>query len=207
MQINEIFFSLQGEGQNVGLPTIFVRTTGCNLRCRYCDTTYAYHEGDEMTPADVVAAIQQWRCPRICITGGEPLQQEDLPELVDVLLAHGYAVEVETNGSRDIEWLTSLDISVSMDAKCPSSGMDHAMHLDNLALLRPRDQLKFVIGSREDYDYARDVLERYAPECRVVMQPVWKSDIALADWIVRDEIDVRFSMQLHKILWGDRKGT
>ncbi len=206
MQINEIFFSLQGEGQNVGLPTIFVRTAGCNLRCRYCDTTYAYHEGDEMTPAGVVAAIQRWSCPRICITGGEPLQQDGLLELVDVLLAHGYAVEVETNGSRDISWLTTKEVSVSMDIKCPSSGMHTEMEMDNLALLRSRDQLKFVIGTREDYDYARDVLERYAPECRVVMQPVWGSSIALADWILRDEIDVRFSLQLHKILWGNRKG-
>jgi len=206
MRITELFFSLQGEGKNAGLPTIFVRTTGCNLRCSYCDTTYAYEDGESMEIPDIVAAMHQWSCHRVCLTGGEPLLQEELAELVDVLLTKGYTVEVETNGSQDISWLTKKAISASMDIKCPSSGMHMEMNMDNIGLLRPRDQLKFVIGTREDYDYARGIINRYTPRGQVVMQPVWKSEVALADWIIREEIDVRLSIQLHKILWGDRKG-
>ncbi len=207
MNINEIFYSLQGEGHNVGLPTVFVRTASCNLRCSYCDTTYAYTEGETMEPPEVVEAVQQWRCHRTCITGGEPLLQEELPELIDTLLAESYDIEVETNGSRDIGWLTRRDVTVSIDIKCPSSGMQAEMRMDNLSLLQPRDQLKFVIGTREDYDYAREVITRYSPDCQVVMQPVWGSTVPLADWIIQDEIDVRLSIQLHKILWGDRRGV
>ncbi|MFO8132538.1 MAG: radical SAM protein [Thermoplasmatota archaeon] len=206
MQITELFFSLQGEGKNTGLPTIFVRTTGCNLRCSYCDTTYAYQGGEHMETPAVIDAMRRWRCRRACITGGEPLLQEELPGLVDGLLADGYAIEVETNGSQDIAWLTRRPVTISMDIKCPSSGMHAEMRMENLAALRPRDQLKFVIGSREDYDYARSIVREYEPSCPVVMQPVWKSNVALADWIVQDEIDVRLCLQLHKILWGDRKG-
>ncbi len=207
MQITELFFSLQGEGKNAGLPTVFVRTTGCNLRCSYCDTAYAYSEGTEMDVPEVIETMQRWRCRRACITGGEPLLQEDMPGLTDALLADGYAIEVETNGSQGVAWLTRRDVTVSLDIKCPSSGMQDEMRMDNLAVLRPRDQLKFVIGTREDYDHACSVIERYAPACQVVMQPVWQSHVELADWIVQDEIDVRLSLQLHKILWGDRKGV
>lgn len=207
MQINEIFYSLQGEGKNVGLPTIFVRTAGCNLRCSYCDTTYAYGQGEPMQVPKIIEVMRRWSCWRVCITGGEPLLQEELPQLVDALLADGYGVEVETNGSRDVAWLIGRDVTVSLDVKCPSSGMSKEMCRDNIGLLRPRDQLKFVIGTEEDYRYARDILDRYAPGCEVVMQPVWESGVALADWIVRDEIEVRLSVQLHKILWGSRRGV
>ena len=206
MQITELFFSLQGEGKNVGLPTIFVRTTGCNLCCSYCDTTYAYEDGKYMDIPDIITVIQQWSCHRVCITGGEPLLQEELPELVEALLAESYAIEVETNGSQDIVWLTENDVSLSMDIKCPSSSMQTEMNMDNIGRLRPQDQLKFIIDNQEDYDYALSIINRYTPRCEVVMQPVWGSNVPLADWIIRDEIDVRFSMQLHKIMWGDRKG-
>lgn len=208
MKINEIFHSIQGEGKNIGLPTIFVRTTGCNLRCTYCDTTYAYYEGKEMGLQDIIAEIKRWHCKRICITGGEPLLHEDITGLVDILISKGYEISIETNGSIEISDMVERDVTVSMDMKCPSSGMHDKMREENIGLLRKRDELKFVLGNREDYKYAVDTIKKHEPVCSIVMQPSWgKLDAAkLAEWILDDGIDVRLSFQLHKILWGDRKG-
>jgi len=211
MKINEIFYSLQGEGTLAGLPTVFVRTTGCNLRCSYCDTTYAYQEGREMSPAVIAAHTGRWPCPRVCLTGGEPLLQEDVGEVLDLLMEAGREVSVETNGSLDVTPLTERAVIAVMDVKCPASGMHGQMRRENLPLLRPSDCLKFVIACREDYEYARGVLERHAPACPVVMQPVWEQGLPLARemaaWILRDGLEVRLSLQLHKLLWGDRKGV
>jgi len=208
MKINEIFHSIQGEGKNVGLPTIFVRTTGCNLRCRYCDTTYAYYEGKEMELQDIMKEMKKWNCRRICLTGGEPLLQPEMPELVDMLIYDGYEINIETNGSIDISDMTERDITVSMDMKCPSSGMNDRMMEGNIKLLRDRDELKFVIENREDYGYAIDIIKKYKPACGIVMQPSWGELDAgkLAEWMLDDDIDARLSFQLHKILWDNRKG-
>jgi len=208
MKINEIFHSIQGEGKNIGLPTIFVRTTGCNLRCTYCDTTYAYYEGEEMNLHDIIEKIKRWNCRRICLTGGEPLLQEEMPEFVDMLVQYKYDINIETNGSMDISDIVKKDVVISMDMKCPSSGMHDKMREENIGLLRKRDELKFVLGNREDYKYAVDTIKKHEPVCSIVMQPSWgKLDAAkLAEWILDDGIDVRLSFQLHKILWGDRKG-
>ena len=208
MKINEIFHSIQGEGKNVGLPTIFVRTTGCNLRCRYCDTTYAYYEGEEMELQDIMKEIRKWDCKRICLTGGEPLLQEEMTEFADMLISGGYTINIETNGSIDISDMTERDITVSMDIKCPSSEMDDRMRMENIGLMRERDELKFVIGGRNDYEYATDIIKKYKPVCSIAMQPAWDEMDArkLAEWMLGDSIDARLSFQLHKILWGNRKG-
>ena len=205
--VNEIFYSIQGEGNDAGLPTIFIRLTGCNLRCSYCDTQYAFYEGEEMGINDILAKIKKWRCKRICITGGEPLLQERIYELIDVLLENNYDVSVETNGSLSIERLIGKNIVIKMDIKLPSSGMHKKMVLENIKLLRSKDELKFVIGCREDYEYAKNILQEYKPRCHIIMQPVWgKMDATkLAEWILEDSIDARLSLQLHKILWGEER--
>jgi 7-carboxy-7-deazaguanine synthase len=207
MLINEIFFSLQGEGPDVGLPTIFVRTTGCNLRCGYCDTSYAYHDGQEMTIDKILQHMGLWRCQRVCLTGGEPLLQEDLPVLLDVLQEDGYYVSVETNGSLDITPLMERAVTACVDWKCPSSGMHQHMRPANIDLLRARDVLKFIIADRQDYEYAMRVMKKHDLVCHVIMQPVWGQAPELAGWIVADALEVRLSLQLHKLLWGNRKGV
>ncbi len=208
MKINEIFYSIQGEGRNAGLPTIFVRATGCNLRCSYCDTKYAYYDGEDMELHEIMERIKKWKCKRVCLTGGEPLLQEDMPEFVDMLLNNEYEINIETNGSMDISEMAKRDAVISMDMKCPSSGMHNEMKEGNIQILRKRDELKFIIGGREDYEYAKNLIKKHKPACEVVMQPVWEKMDAreLAGWILEDGIDARLSIQIHKILWGNRKG-
>ncbi|MEA2054441.1 MAG: radical SAM protein [Candidatus Thermoplasmatota archaeon] len=206
MKINEIFYSIQGEGRNVGLPTIFVRTTGCNLRCPYCDTAYAYYEGEEISLQEILKKIKKWDCKRICLTGGEPLLQDELPELIDMLLSEGYKISIETNGSIDISEIAKKDVIISMDIKCPSSGMYKKMNVDNISLLRSHDELKFIIGDMEDYRYAKEMIKKHVPGCEVIMQPVWGKAKKLAEWILEDGLNVRLSIQIHKILWGNGKG-
>ncbi|RLF47396.1 MAG: hypothetical protein DRN29_02575 [Thermoplasmata archaeon] len=206
--VNEIFYSVQGEGVDTGLPTIFIRLTGCNLRCSYCDTKYAYYEGEELEAENILKRIKEWKCRRICITGGEPLLQENVYDLIDLLLKEKYEISVETNGSIDISKLVGRNVIIKMDIKLPSSGMHDKMKMDNINLLRSHDELKFVIENREDYDYAKKLIEKYRPSCHIIMQPVWKKMEAskLAEWILEDGIDARLSVQLHKILWGEKRG-
>jgi len=203
LKINEIFYSLQGEGSDVGLPTIFIRFTGCNLRCKYCDTEYAFYEGKDMEIEEIYGEIKKWNCNRICITGGEPLLQSGIYKLVDFLIRKNYEISVETNGSIDIERLSKKNVKIKMDFKLPSSQMHEKMIAKNIDLLRNRDELKFIIWNRDDYEYAKKIIDEYKPSCQIIMQPVWKSKIKLADWILEDMIDVRYSMQIHKILWGE----
>ena len=209
MKINEIFYSMQGEGSWVGLPNIFIRTTGCNLRCSFCDTTYAYIHGVEMDVKEVVDEIQKYPCNYVCITGGEPLLQEETVELLDVLLQKKYVVCVETNGSIDIEKLVGKKLlMISLDIKCPSSNMHEKMNFDNLSQLSCNDQLKFVIQNRVDYEYAKKIMKKYKPRCIIFFQPVWGTDLQkLSSWILHDGLNVRIGLQLHKILWGDTKGV
>ncbi len=205
--VNEIFCSIQGEGVDTGLPTIFIRLTGCNLRCSYCDTKYAYYEGEELAAKDILEKIKEWKCRRICITGGEPLLQENVYDLIDLLLKEKYEISVETNGSIDISKLAERNVVIKMDIKLPSSGMHDKMEMNNINLLRSQDELKFVIGDREDYNCAKKIIEKYRPRCHIIMQPVWRKLAAakLAEWILEDGVDARLSVQLHKILWGEKK--
>lgn len=208
IKINEIFHSIQGEGIDAGKPAIFIRLTGCNLRCSYCDTTYAFHEGKNMSIEEIINEIKKWKCRRVCITGGEPLLQKNVYLLIDVLLEKGYEVSIETNGSMDIKKLVERDIIIKMDYKLPSSKMNEKMREENIRLLRNEDEIKFVIGSRKDYEYALEIMEKYSPQCHIIMQPVWKEMDArnLTEWILEDGIDVILSLQIHKIIWGEERG-
>jgi 7-carboxy-7-deazaguanine synthase len=207
MEINEIFYSLQGEGKWTGLPNIFIRTSGCNLRCSFCDTTYAYNDGKEMSINKILSQISKYPCKYICITGGEPLLQNETLELIDVLLKRNYKICLETNGSINIEKVSKKkSLIISLDIKCPSSNMHEKNYFKNISLLRKDDQLKFVIKDKDDYNYAKKIVNKYKPTCMVFFQPVCGTNPEeLANWITTDGIDVKLGLQLHKIIWGDRR--
>ena len=209
LRITEIFHSLQGESRSAGLPTVFVRLTGCPLRCRYCDTAYAFSGGSTMGVDEILAEVAGHACRRVCVTGGEPLAQKHCRALLTALCDGGYRVSLETSGALDIHGIDPR-VSVVMDLKTPSSGEQARNRMDNLALLRAEDQLKFVIGDREDYEWARDVLagaeldagcERLFSPCHGQLEPR-----QLAEWILRDRLEARLQLQLHKYLWGDVPG-
>jgi len=207
MNISEVFFSLQGEGIDSGLPTAFVRAAGCNLRCRWCDTRYA-SRGRRMTVDEILDAIAKFPTRRVCLTGGEPLHQKETLPLLRALRRKRYSVSIETNGSYDISRFQKL-ATISLDIKCPSSGMADQMHLSNLALLRTTDQAKFVIANRGDYAFAREIVEEenLTRRTNVIFSPVGgRGGQNLARWILRDGLDVRLGLQLHKILWRGERG-
>jgi 7-carboxy-7-deazaguanine synthase len=209
MKINEIFYSLQGEGAWVGLPTVFIRTAGCNLRCTYCDTTYAYDDGKDMNVDEILHSIQSYKCPFVCITGGEPLLQKDLMDILGALVRKHYKICVETNGSKSVKKIVrKKSVIISLDIKCPSSRMQQHMIFTNIALLSKNDQIKFIIKRKEDYEYAKKIINTYKPRCMVFLQPVWGTDPRrLASWILHDGLPVRLGVQLHKIVWGEKKGV
>jgi 7-carboxy-7-deazaguanine synthase len=209
MKINEIFYSIQGEGIQIGIPTVFIRTAGCNLRCKWCDTTYAYVEGEEIECEKLLNHISIFPTKHVCITGGEPLIQEDVINLIDMLISEGYQILFETNGSKTIEGLPKSDsLIISLDIKCPSSEMVDKMYLNNLEMLEPKDQVKFVIGDEKDYEYAKELMKRYHPKCNIIMMPVFGSNIKLlAERILRDNLGVRVLPQLHKLIWGEIRGV
>ena len=208
MKINEIFYSIQGEGKWTGLPNIFIRTTGCNLRCSYCDTKYAYDEGSEKNIKDILKEIKKFPCNNICITGGEPLLQSDILKFLEVLIKKKYSICLETNGSISIEAVTKFPtLLISLDIKCPSSNMNEKMEFKNIELLRPNDQIKVIIKNEVDYNYAKDIITNYKPDCSIFFQPVWgTSPNSLAKWILKDGLKVRLGLQLHKIIWGEKRG-
>jgi 7-carboxy-7-deazaguanine synthase len=208
MKINEIFYSIQGEGKWTGFPNIFIRTTGCNLRCSYCDTKYAYKEGIEKTIQEIINEIKKFNCNKICITGGEPLQQKDINELINHLINYKYNVLVETNGSLKIDTLKEKKkLIISMDIKTPSSKMHNKMCLQNIKILRKKDQIKFIIKNKKDYDFAKKIIQKFKPKCEIFFQPIWKTNSEkLAKWILDDNLKVKFGLQIHKIIWGDKKG-
>ncbi len=204
MNINEIFYSLQGEGKFLGLPTIFIRTSGCNLRCSYCDTTYAYKQGEELSINAICEKIKNYECNTVCLTGGEPLIQNETEMLIEHLINHGYHCSIETNGSKNIEsLLNKQSLCISLDIKCPSSTMQHHMKVDTISLLRKQDQLKFIIGTKKDFTYAKNMIQQYHPTCPVYFQAVWGSSTTqLAEWILQANLTVHLGLQLHKIIWG-----
>lgn len=209
MIITEIFKSIQGESSYAGLPCSFIRTTGCNLRCVWCDTAYAFYGGQKMTIEEILAAIEPHACNLVEITGGEPLLQEEVPELSSQLLRRGHTVLIETGGALDIRVLPAEVIKI-LDVKCPESGMMEQMNWENLHYLAPKDEIKFVINSRKDYDWAVDVMNRYQlyQKNLVLFSPVYQKMPAdqLAEWILGDKLPVRFQIQLHKALWGETPG-
>jgi len=209
MKVCEIFLSIQGEGLDIGLPTVFVRSVGCNLRCAWCDTKYAYEGGAEWSVDSLETRISTYKVKRVCLTGGEPLTQKDTPELVQRLLKSGYEVSVETNGSLPVGSIVALDktgkLRVSLDIKCPSSKMHRKMHFENIAVLRDKDQVKFVLRDMKDYAHARAVLKDHPTRAEVVFQPVWgRSGAKFAEAVLKDGLDARVLVQLHKVLWGAR---
>ncbi len=209
LRVTEIFRSLQGEGRSVGLPTVFVRLTGCPLRCGYCDTSYAFKGGQLLSLDAVVDRVGGFDTRHVVVTGGEPLAQPNSIPLLDRLLEREHEVSLETSGAFDI---LPVDTRVSrvMDLKTPASGEQKRNRLENLALLTPHDQLKFVICDRRDYDWAKRMLDEHAlhGRCELLFSPAFgRLDGAeLAEWILEDGLPVRFQLQLHKILWGDEPG-
>ncbi len=208
-RITEIFYSLQGESRTVGLPTVFVRLTGCPLRCGYCDTEYAFYGGEKMEIDDIVAQVAAYKPRYVCVTGGEPLAQRNCLPLLAALCDLGVEVSLETSGAMDISEVDPRVVRV-MDLKTPGSGEEKRNRYDNIALLEQNDQLKFVICSREDYDWACDKLSQYQlnDRCEVLFSPI-HGELKpgdLADWIVEDNLPVRMQLQLHKYLWGDEQG-
>ncbi len=209
MKINELFYSIQGEGLKTGLPTIFIRTAGCNLRCSYCDTTYSYTKGTEMTVKKILDKIVKYPSKNVCVTGGEPLLQKDFSNLLKRLLQKKFSVSLETNGSVNIrKYSGKQSVMISLDIKCPSSRMQDHMVLDNLSFLSQNDQLKFVIKNNEDYVFAKKIILTYHPKCTIFFQPVWGTKPqTLASWILRDGLKVRLGLQVQKIIWGTKRGV
>ena len=209
LRITEIFFSLQGEASRVGLPTVFVRLTGCPLRCVWCDTEYAFTGGSAMEIADVLAAVGQYPTHQVCVTGGEPLSQKECLPLLTALCDAGYEVSLETSGALDI---APVDPRVSriMDLKAPDSGEAARNRWENLACLTSRDEIKIIVASRADYEWARDAIRQHelGARCPVLLSPAQGriEPRDLADWILADGLPVRFQLQLHKLLWGNMKG-
>lgn len=208
-RITEIFYSLQGETRTVGLPTVFVRLTGCPLRCTFCDTAYAFHGGDKMDIEEIVAKVQSYNPRYVTVTGGEPLAQKSCYPLLTALCDLGVEVSLETSGAIDISQVDHRVICV-MDLKTPGSGEEAKNRYGNIALLKPMDQLKFVICDRNDYDWAVMKLTEYnlVEQCEVLFSPIHGllDPAALADWIIEDNLPVRMQIQMHKYLWNDEPG-
>jgi 7-carboxy-7-deazaguanine synthase len=212
LTVNEIFHSIQGESTHTGRPCVFVRLTACDLRCSWCDTPYAFHEGRKMSVEQVVADVDAYGCPVVEITGGEPLLQQDVYPLMAQLVERGHTVLLETGGHRSIANVPQGVIRI-MDVKCPSSGESEKNCWSNLDVLRPADEVKFVIQDRADYDFARDVTTRHGllDRCTaVLMSPVHGVLAAkdLAAWILADRLPVRLQLQAHKYIWSpDTRGV
>jgi len=213
LKVNEIFYSIQGESSYAGRPSVFVRLTGCNLRCAYCDTRFAYEEGQESEIDHIVGQVASYQCPLVSVTGGEPLLQKETPFLIHALLERDYEVLLETNGSQDIGQIDKRCVKI-LDIKCPSSGEVEKNDLENLLKLTERDEIKFVIGDRKDYEYAKQILDHKESNISkmhtVHFSPVFgeMDPKRLSAWILEDALDVKLHLQLHKIIWGcDLKGV
>lgn len=218
LQVTEIFKSIQGESTLSGTPCVFIRLTGCNLRCVYCDTTYAYEGGDWLSIDDILSKIDDYNCDLVEITGGEPLLQYNVYSLIKALLKTGKLVLIETNGSIDIERAQALKqvqekgskiqgLKIIMDIKCPDSGMSDKINWENLSKLDKNDEVKFVINSRGDYDWSKEIIRKktLADRCHILMSPVYDNLTAgeLSDWIINDNLNVRLNLQIHKYIWGE----
>jgi len=213
MKVCEIFTSIQGESSYAGLPCTFIRFSGCNLRCSYCDTTYAYNEGIELTEDEIINEVSLVGVNLIEITGGEPLLQDGVPHLIERLLNDGHKVLLETNGSKSIKDIDPRAVII-LDIKTPGSGMSTEMDFSNLDYLKPTDEVKFVLTGREDYEWAKDIIEQHflLGRCTVLLSPAFGVLPAktLVKWILEDRLDVRLNIQIHKYIFeeeGSRRGT
>jgi len=208
LRITEIFYSIQGEASTSGLPTVFVRLTGCPLRCTYCDTEYAFHGGEKMQIAQIVEKINAFNCPLVCITGGEPLAQPNVNTLMNVLCEQGYQVSLETSGAIDVSRVNS-SVTKVIDIKTPSSNESSKNKVENFLYLNEKDVCKFVIGNEDDFDWAkRFIEENLLDNSNIYFSPVTPGmdPKVLAELILRDGLFVRLQLQLHKYLWGDERG-
>jgi len=210
LKIHEIFYSLQGESSRIGLPTVFVRLTGCPMRCVYCDTAYAFSGGSNIEVSDILAKVSEFGTRYVTVTGGEPLAQKDCHVLLKDLCDAGYSVSLETGGAIDIGPVDKR-VSVILDIKTPGSGEVDNNLWTNLTQLKPQDEVKFVLCSREDYDWAKVLLSTHKinEKCPVLFSPVYSqvNPTELAEWVLADRLPVRVQVQLHKILWGEKPGV
>lgn len=204
IKINEIYHSIQGESSNTGLPCIFVRLTYCNLRCTYCDTAYAFYDGKDKSIDEIISEVKEYNCNLVEVTGGEPLFQTECYDLLARLCDEGFDVLLETAGNMPIK---SVDprVKIIMDFKCPSSGMEKKNLYDNTNYIKPKDEIKFVIGNREDYDWTKEIMSRYKlnSKSEILFSVVFGElePITLVNWILEDKLDVRFQLQMHKYIW------
>ena len=215
LKIHEIFYSLQGESSRIGLPTVFVRLTGCPMRCGYCDTAYAFNGGSHMTIDAILQKVAEFTATQhgikyVTVTGGEPLAQKACWPLLTALCDAGYSVSLETGGAIDTATVDSR-VSVILDIKTPGSGELKNMRMDNITHLKAKDEVKFVLCDRADYDWAKGIIVEYAlhKTCTVLLSPVYNqvNPTDLAEWILQDSLPVRMQVQLHKILWGEKPGV
>jgi len=210
LRLTEVFLSLQGETSRAGLPTVFIRLTGCPLRCRWCDTPYSFQGGETVTLNSLLARVADYGVATVCVTGGEPLAQKSCPALLTALCDAGYSVSLETSGALDV---SGVDARVSriVDIKPPGSGEEARNRWENIAHLPSRDEIKFVLADRADYDWPREVMraQKLATLCPVLLSPVQGElpPAQLAEWVLADRLPVRMQVQLHKILWGNTPGT
>jgi len=211
LKVNEIFYNIQGESSFAGRPCVFIRLSGCNLRCSYCDTQYAYQEGQHYSITKIIDLVDSYGCPLVEVTGGEPLMQNETPGLVNKLLLNGFQVIMETNGSMDISKVSSSCIKI-MDIKCPSSGEQHQNDMKNIDRLSAKDEIKFVILDRNDFDFARHTLldklkHRPLDPNQIHFSPVYDelSPHELAKWLLDSKLNARLQLQLHKYIWDPNK--
>ena len=209
LRIIEIFFSIQGETSKIGLPTVFIRLTGCPLRCQYCDTSYAFHGGEVMLFEDIIRQVTKFNCKDVCVTGGEPLAQANSKKLLKDLADLDFQVSLETGGSISLKEVDER-VKIIMDIKTPDSGEATKNRWENLELLKQTDELKIVICSREDYQWSKEIIEQYkiSEKCPILFSPCAESidPRDLAEWILTDQLPIRFQMQIHKILWNNQPG-
>jgi len=209
LRITEIFFSIQGETSKIGLPTVFIRLTGCPLRCQYCDTSYAFYGGEVMLFEDIIHQVTKFNCKDVCVTGGEPLAQANSKKLLKDLADLDFQVSLETGGSISLKEIDER-IKIIMDIKTPDSGESTKNRWENLELLKQADELKIVICSREDYQWSKEIIEQYkiSEKCPILFSPCAESidPRDLAEWILTDQLPIRFQMQIHKILWDNQPG-
>ncbi len=210
LKINEIFYSIQGESSYTGLPCIFIRLTYCNLRCSYCDTEYAFYNGNDMKISEIISEISKYTTNLVMVTGGEPLLQENCIYLMQELLNKNYSVMLETSGSLKLKDVPKQVIKI-VDFKCPASNMMNKNDWTIITDIQKEDEIKFVIANKEDYDWSKKMIKKYNLNkiCPILFSPVYnKIDIStLADWILEDGLNVKLQMQLHKHIWGEKKGV
>ena len=209
LRINEIFYSIQGESSRIGRPTVFVRLTGCPMRCTYCDTAYAFHAGQQQEIDEIIQEIKKFDTNYVTVTGGEPLAQKNCIELMNQLCALGYQVSLETGGGLDIKDVNS-QVKIILDVKTPKSNEDKNNFWPNLANIKTTDEIKFVIQDYDDFSWSIDIIKQYQlNQQQILFSPVYKvlASEKLAEWILKHQLNVRLQLQLHKILWGEKQGV